>query len=238
VSGTELAIASFALFIGALVQGSVGFGLNLIAAPILAIIDPTLVPGPALVAAFVLTILITRRERASIDARGVGWAMVGRVPGTVLAAVAMVVLPERGLAVFFAVLVLLAVVMSAGRWHLAPTTGVLVGAGVLSGLMGTATSIGGPPMALVYQREQGPVIRATLSGYFVLGSILSLAVLAVIGEFGGDEIVASAALVPGLLACFLLSRQTTRVIDRGYARQAVLFVSAGSAVALLAGELL
>jgi len=226
------------MFIGALVQGSVGFGLNLIAAPILALVDPTLVPGPALAAAFILTILITRRERASIDARGIRWAMVGRVPGTILAAVAISALPERGLAIFFALLVLFAVVLSALRWHPTPTTGTLVTAGALSGFMGTATSIGGPPIALVYQREQGPIIRATLSGYFVLGSILSMAVLAVIGEFGGEEIVATAALIPGLLCGFLLSRQTTRMLDRGYARPAILIVSAGSAIALLATELL
>ena len=225
------------MFVGALVQGSVGFGLNLIAAPILALIDPTLVPGPALASAFILTILITRRERASIDARGVRWAMVGRVPGTILAAVAISSLPERGLAVFFALLVLLAVVMSTLRWHPRPTTGTLLGAGALSGFMGTATSIGGPPIALVYQREQGPIIRATLSGYFVLGSILSMAVLALIGEFGGDEILATAALVPGLLCGFWLSRQTTRLLDRGYARHAILVVSAGSALTLLVSEL-
>ena len=226
------------MFIGALVQGSVGFGLNLIAAPILAIIDPTLVPGPALASAFLLTVMITGRERASIDRRGVGWAMVGRLPGTILAAVAISSLPERGLTIFFALMVLAAVAMSASHWHLRPTTRTLVGAGALSGFMGTATSIGGPPMALVYQREDGPIIRATLSGYFVLGSIVSMAVLAVIGEFGGDEIVATAALVPGLLLGFLASRGTTRLLDRGYARPAILFVSAGSAIALLVGELL
>jgi uncharacterized protein len=164
--------------------------------------------------------------------------MVGRIPGTIAAAVAISALPERGLAIFFALLVLAAVVMSASHWHLRPTTGTLLGAGALSGFMGTATSIGGPPMALVYQREDGPIIRATLSSYFVLGSIVSLGVLAVIGEFGGDEIVATGALVPGLVAGFLMSRQTTRVLDRGYARPAILLVSAGSAIALLLAELL
>jgi uncharacterized membrane protein YfcA len=226
------------MFVGALVQGSVGFGLNLIAAPVLALVDPGLVPGPALASAFVLTLLIARRERASIDVRGVRLAMIGRVPGTILAAVAISSLPQRGLAVFFALLVLAAVAMSASRWHFRPTTRTLLGAGALSGFMGTATSIGGPPIALVYQREQGPTIRATLSGYFVLGSILSMAVLAVIGEFGGREIGATAALVPGLVCGFLVSRRTTRLLDRGLARPAILLESTASALALLLDSVL
>jgi uncharacterized membrane protein YfcA len=234
VSGAELALASLAVAVGALVQGSVGFGLNLIAAPLLALIDRDLVPGPALAAAFVLTILMTMRERRSVEWRGVGWAFAGRVPGTVLAAAAIASLPERGLGIFFALLVLLGVAISLLRWHPRPTPTTLLGAGALSGFMGTATSIGGPPMALVYQRLAGASLRGTLSGYFVLGSILSIATLAAVGEFGADQLRATAVLVPGVVAGFLLSRLTSGLIDdRGAARAAVLWVSALSAVALL-----
>ncbi|MDQ3385935.1 MAG: sulfite exporter TauE/SafE family protein, partial [Actinomycetota bacterium] len=40
------ALVIVAVLVGALVQGSIGFGLNLIAAPVLALVDPDLVPGP------------------------------------------------------------------------------------------------------------------------------------------------------------------------------------------------
>ena len=43
--------------------------------------------------------------------------------------------------------------------------------------MGSITSIGGPPMALVYQHRTGPELRATLALFFVFGSSLSILLL-------------------------------------------------------------
>ena len=49
----------------------------------------------------------------------------------------------------------------------------LVGAGIASGIMGTATAIGGPPMAVVYQHEGGPRARGTLAAFFTVGAVIS-----------------------------------------------------------------
>ena len=57
-------------------------------------------------------------------------------------------------------------------------------AGATSGVLGTATSIGGPPMALVWQNSSGPKLRGTMSGFFLVGSVLSIAVLAITGGVG------------------------------------------------------
>ena len=51
----------------------------------------------------------------------------------------------------FGGLILLGVCLSLSGLRLPPIRGVLVGAGALSGVMGTVASIGGPPMALLYQ---------------------------------------------------------------------------------------
>ncbi len=67
---------------GAAVQGSVGFGLNLLAAPLLVLIDARLVPGPVLVAAIALVAVMSWRERHAIDFGGLRWALLGRLAGT------------------------------------------------------------------------------------------------------------------------------------------------------------
>jgi uncharacterized membrane protein YfcA len=219
--------------VGACIQGSVGFGLNLVAAPVLAVIDPRLVPGPALVAALVLTLLVAVRDRASVDVRGIGWAFGGRVPGTVAGAAAVALLPGRRLELAFACAVLLAVALSAHGWHLPRTRATLFGAGALSGLMGTVSSIGGPPMALVYQRSPGAELRATLSSFFVVGAALSIGMLALVGRFGWTELRASAFLLPALGVGFFASRYTAHLLDRGLVRPAVLVLSAGAALAVL-----
>ena len=50
-------LASAAVGAGACIQGSIGFGLNLVAAPVLLMVDTTLVPGPAIFLGLVLFIV-------------------------------------------------------------------------------------------------------------------------------------------------------------------------------------
>ncbi len=59
----ELLWAFIVVAVGAAVQGSLGLGYPLIAAPFLILIDPLLVPGPVLINALVLVVLITIRDR-------------------------------------------------------------------------------------------------------------------------------------------------------------------------------
>jgi uncharacterized membrane protein YfcA len=221
---------------GACVQGAVGFGSSLVAAPLLVLIDPVFVPGPIAVAGVSLNFLIIRRRDAAPDP-GLSVAVAGLLPGTAAAALTLAVLPERGLSILFALLVLAAVVTSAIGLELARTRRTLGVAGVASGFMGTIAGISGPPIALVYQRLDGPTLRATLGRYFLIASVLSLAAVAIVGRFGIDELWASAALVPGTLAGFLASGRLARRLDRRAVRPTVLWLSGISAVAVLAREL-
>jgi len=106
MTGPEFAVAATAVAVGACLQGAVGFGLNLVSAPVLVAIDPLLVPGPANFIGLVLTLMVAYRERSSMDLTGVGWALLGRVPGTIAGTVAVAALAPRGLAIAFAIFLL------------------------------------------------------------------------------------------------------------------------------------
>ena len=114
----------------------------------------------------------------------------------------------------------------------------LVAAGLVSGVAGTATSVGGPPVALLYQRAEGKVLRSTMGVYFLGGNVVSVAVLAVAGEVGGREVLRALVLVPFVVAGFLLSGPLRRRVEGPGLRLAVLLLSAGSAVVLLVRTLL
>ncbi|UCF20801.1 MAG: sulfite exporter TauE/SafE family protein [Gemmatimonadota bacterium] len=228
----EVAVASAGVFLGAVVQGSIGFGLSLVAVPVLILVEPRLVPGPILCVAIVLTLLLSHRERDSIDFFGVGWALAGRLPGTAVGAVALLVMPRDRLSLLFGILVLLAVLMSSFRLRLQPTAWSLSAAGLLSGFMGTTAAIGGPPIALLLQRLPGDRLRGTLSGFFLVGASVSLLALTVIGRFGGEELRLAVLLLPGILLGFWVSAHTARFLDRGYTRAAVL--AAATAAGLIA----
>ena len=229
----QLAIACAVVTIGATVQGSIGFGLAVVSAPILMLIDPVFVPGPLLFAAMVLVTSIAHRDRAETMVRDVPLGILGRVLGTIPAAYALAVLPASAYDMLFASMVMLAVVLSLFGWHIPPTPRNVVAAATLSGFSGTVSSLGGAPMALVYQAESGPRIRGTMSAIFTAGTIISLTGLWWVGHFGLVELLVGLALMPGIVVGFMISRYTSRIIDVAHTRPAILAVSALSGVAIL-----
>ncbi len=219
--------------VGACVQGVVGFGMNLVAAPLLLLVDPVYVPGPLIVAGLTLGLLVVLRDRASVVPGEIGWALAGRVPGSVLGVVALGLMSGDALALTLAVLVLAAVAVSAAGVHVPVGRLSLIGAGAVSGFTATTTSVGGPPMGLLYQRSGGAAIRANLGGFFLVGGLVSLALLVVGGHFGAPEVRASALLVPAVVVGFTAAGRLRHHVDGDRARPAVLVVAAASAVALI-----
>ena len=219
--------------ISALLQGAVGFGLGLIAIPFLIYLDLRFVPGPLLVAALSLHMLVLRRDRSGIDKSGLTMLLSGRVLGTIPAALLLASLPLDSMKILLAAVVLAGAAMgilhSGGR----PTPAVLFGAGAASGFMATAAGLGGPPVALVYQREPGLRLRGTLAAYFIVGSVLSLIALAWAGRFGTQEIRLSGLLIPGTVLGYFMSRPAAAYLDGGRTRAAVLTVSALAAVSVI-----
>ena len=233
MSPGEILTVVLTVLFGATLQGSVGFGMGLLASPILILIDPRFVPGPILLSTTVLTVLLVYRERTAIDFHGIQWAMVGRLFGTVLASAILLVVSADQLVLLIGVFILSAVGMSLSGFRFDPIRPVLVVAGMLSGLLGTVASVGGPPMALVYQHAEGARIRSTMSGFFLLGTILSLGALWYVGRFGVHEIQLTLVMLPSVLTGFVLSKWTAVYVDRGYVRPAVLSVAAGAGLLVI-----
>lgn len=234
-----------AVAVGALVQGLLGFGLALLSVPVLAWLAPQTVPVGILLAVMPLVLVAMLRERAHLDWRGIGWGLVGRLPGGVAGAVAVALLPVRGLQLLVAatvgLAVLAAVVSDRRRAAVVLPPGVplrirrrtLAAAGALSGLGGTTSGIGGPPMAVAFRHSGGPVIRSTLAAFFAIGALLSLGSLALVGEVTPASMTAGLALVPFVAVGYLLSGPLRSRVRPGAVRVAVLVVSGVSAAGLL-----
>jgi hypothetical protein len=114
----------------------------------------------------------------------------------------------------------------------------LFGAGTLAGVMSTITSMGGPPMALLYQHEEGGRLRGTLAAFFSLGVVLSLIGLFVVGRFGWTEVRLAGLLLPGVLLGFALSAWTAARLDKRQTRAVVLTTSAVAGVVVVLKGLL
>jgi uncharacterized membrane protein YfcA len=234
VNPAQLSVALALVAIGATIQGSIGIGLAVIAAPILLIVSPEFVPGPMLIAAMLLTLLMAHRERNHTAWDEVAVGTGGRIIGMLPAAYALGRVPATSHTydLLFAVLVLLAVLLSVSGWHIPLTLRNVFLSAIGSGFVSTVSAIGGPPMALVYQNEAGPRIRSTLSAIFTIGTVISAAGLWWAGRFGASELLLGVLLLPGVLVGFALSRYTAARLEQAHIRPAVLAISALAAVVI------
>ncbi len=238
MSPAQAGAASAAMALGACVQGGIGFGSALVAAPLLALVDTSFVPGPITVVTTVLNLFIIRAANAAAFDREVRWSLVGLVPGTIAAGATLLALSARGLSIAFGVMVIVAVVLTGTGWHVVKRPSTLLVAGVLSGFMGTVSGIGGPPVALLYQHESGPTLRATLPRYFLAGGAITIVTLVVVGKLGREELLQAVVLVPGMLIGLVGSPWLAGHVDRRTARPFVLSLSTVAAVSVLLKELL
>lgn len=215
------------------VQAWVGIGFGLLAAPLLYLIDPAYVPGPVLMLGWLLSVVVVFKQRHSLNFRRVLPAILARLPGSWCGALLLLSIASWQLSLFFGTALLLAVWLSLRRYSLPLTALNLAGAGFLSGVLGTSTSVGGPPIALLYQHQARLTARDEIAAFFLLGTPISLCML---WWQGGTSVLAVGLIVkmlPGVIIGFWLSRHLERRVKVDSARPAILLISAISALVVL-----
>ena len=140
-SFTVLVAANAVMAVAGALQASVGFGLALLAVPILTLLDPNLVPGPMLLSGSVLAAVTAFRDRSEVDNSGLLVSLVGMAIGTVLGAFLLSLLRTKYLNEAFGLAVLAAVVMSVSGVQVKPTRPKLFFGGTAAGIMGTMVGL-------------------------------------------------------------------------------------------------
>ena len=232
------ALVFVAVLLGSTVQAVVGLGVGLVAAPVITLLAPQLMPGVLISLAFVLPIITLAEERRDIDWFGLNWSLPARVLGTGLGVWVVATFTADQLGVFIGTIVLLAVLLT---WHAVTVPvnrGTLAAAGFVGGVTGTATSIGGPPFALLYQHRPHREIRTTLAVYFLVGAGISLVGLMLSGELTRHQVAVGALLLPAVVLGVVVGSPLRRLLPTHRVRSAVLLVSAASALVLVLRSLL
>ncbi|OYX42253.1 MAG: hypothetical protein B7Z02_12560 [Rhodobacterales bacterium 32-67-9] len=220
------------VFAASLVQFGLGMGFGLTAAPLLALIDPMLVPVPALFIGFLTSSWGAWRERGAIRWAEVVPAAFGRLVGVALAAAVLsVAITREAFSLVFGIFVGLAVLLSVTGWRLDFSRRNLVAMAVVSGVMGTITSVGAPPLAIVYQARPAREARPTLAAFFAIGCAISLAGLFATGWATGRDAGLALMMLPGVVAGAVVARRIGTRLDSRY--RPLLLTVAGLASALL-----
>lgn len=233
VDAWVVVVLAVALFVGAVVQGTVGLGLGLVAAPVVGLVAPQLLPEMMLWLAMALASQTLVTEHRGTDWRGLSWALPPRVLGTVIGVWVVAVVSDRVIGVGVGVMVLVSVLITARTVTFPVNRLTLPIAGLLSGVAGTATSIGGPPLAVLYQHHEPVVLRPTLAAYFAIGAALSLLGLGIAGELRTDVALLALLLSPVLVLGLWTSLRVRRHLRQRTVRASVLVLCATSALVLL-----
>ncbi len=212
--------------IAAFVQGTVGLGYAVVAVPILALLDSSLVPVPQLLTALPLTLVMLWRERGDVDFSGVGWLIAGRVPGAAIGVLLLAIATQRALDLLIGSMVLIGVAILASGVSVRRVPVTQFGAGLASGTTGLVAGIGGPPTALLYSTAEAATIRSTLAAVFSIGVSISVGVRFSTGNATASDLEIAAVLLPAVLGGWWLSTLLKDRIPKERVRAAVLTLSA------------
>lgn len=210
------------VLLGGMVQGAVGFGINLMVVPVLAILIPGSVPGSMILLSMPMTLTMLLREHHAIDWPGVRWITLGRLPGTLIGLLIVTALSDVQLGIVVGLVILLGVGLSIVHPGIAIRRRSAFAVGCVCGVTGTAAGVDGPPLALLYQHAEPHTLRATLATCFLIGAAVSAIALALGGQLSGEQLALTAILVGPMLIGLALSGVLARRIPATALRPLVL----------------
>ncbi len=238
IDPTTFALASVIIFCGALTQSLIGFGLAIVASPLLYIVEPELVPAPIIIMGFFISLLTLFRERGALEFNGLQYALLGRIPGGFLGAWLLIFAPQPILGLAISAIVAIAVILSLLKFNLTVNCKSLFFAGVLSGVFGNIAAIGGPPLAILLSGKDARQFRAALSVFFIFSSLIALFILSITGLLNIRHIWLSMLLLPSVILGYMMSGKLIGNLDKDKIRNATLILCSMSATLLAVKSLM
>lgn len=187
------------MVLGTVVQRLAGQGFGMVAAPMLALLAPSYLPGTVLLVGLCVGAGSFMADRSAVVLRDLPPGFTGRALGAAIAAwIAARVVGTPALPLVTGLLVWLAVGLTLLGLRLPVTPPTLFGAGTMAGVMGTLTGIGAPPMAIVYANVETRRSVATQNVFFAFGMAVSIAALLLAGVIGLRHLVFAVTLAPAV----------------------------------------
>lgn len=220
------------VMIGAIVQFGLGMGFGVVASPIMALIEPKLVPIPALYIGLFTSFGAAYSARSTISWPEVRLFALGRLIGSAAASLVLISLTnEKHFLLFFGCTILIALGLNVAGLRIPFNNWTLFLISKISGFMATITSVGGPPVALLYASRTAES-RGTIGAFFTFGSLFALAALYLSGWAGWEETLYTLFLIPPVVTGMLLAQRLKGRLDHRF-RTILLTLSALASVTLI-----
>lgn len=206
--GSSLAILAI-VFVATLVRSTFGFGEALVLVPLLALFIPITVAAPvAVLLSITIAVVVVAQDWRRIHLRSAAWLLAPTLVGTPLGLLLLTSTHQQAVKAVLAVLII-----AFAGWFLVRKNPPLLAAdshpwmlvcGFLAGILGGAYGMNGPPLVVygAMRRWSPQHFRATLQGYFLPASILSMACYGYAGlwvpSVTRDYLLALPAAIPAI----------------------------------------
>ena len=242
LSGLELLIALFTVFVGATVMGTVSFGLALVVAPVLLLfLAPQSVVVLVNILIVILLVFVLLRVRRHLDLGKISGMVLGGLAAVPIGVLALRTADPTTLRITIGIVILLLGVLvlfnvqiplAQHRW-----AGPIFG--FLTSLSITTLSIGGPLAAIyvIAQKWPPPVMRASLAFFFLATYILAFVLYAAVGLLDLNVLANAGLLAPGLLAGFGIANLIVSRINEAVFRYVAIAVIITGSLVLLGREI-
>lgn len=229
----EILLCCGAVLVASILQITIGMGFGMLAAPLIALVKPEIVPGSILVMGLVVAFSGAWQERGNILPVELRMGIGGRLIGSAMAFAILLLIPSIDVfLIIFGSVMLFAILLASSGWQLPFTNKSLLNLSVVSGLMGTLTGVGAPPMALIYHTRPADVVRPTLNAFFGAACVLGLLSLAFSGWLTFDDVLAAFFLLPAMLLGILIGSRL-RTKSSVWLSKALLALSGGASLLLI-----
>ena len=201
------------VFVATLIRSTVGFGEALVAVPLLAFRIPIAVAAPlAMLLSVLIAGVIVARDWRHVEVRSAGGLIIASLFGIPLGLLLLTRVDDHMVR-----LILGCTIAAFSLYSLTAKTRVhlerdhpmwLLGAGFLSGILGGAYGMNGPPLAIygALRRWSPQQFRATLQGYFFPASLAGLLGYAAAGLWVPSITRYFVLSLPGVLVAVVVGR--------------------------------
>lgn len=234
---TTVLLLGLAVAAGAFVQSSISFGMAVVAAPFVVLGEPGLMPGALLIPSLTLPTIQLATLPRDIDWGALAWALPARAIATPVGVAVVALVSTRAIAATVGVLVLATVAASLWSPRVRPTRTAAATAGAIGGVAGTASTIGGPFLALVLQHSPPVRLRSTMATFLLAGSTMAVTGLVVGGQFTREQLLAGLAWLPFVALGLAAGAPARARLDQAHLRRVVLAFCALASLTVIARSL-
>ena len=224
-----IVFGSVVFLASALLQGLSGFGFSILAIPLITIIMSPKTSVPILLLySIVINVVVLISTKKAIKLKQIWLLLAGAILAIPLGTKLLIILPENLIRIFIGILILFFgfLLLAGMRIKFKRTKLVMLPVGFLSGMLGAAISISGPPL-IIYFTNQGTEkqeFRGNLAIYFLLLNLLTIPVYLINGLFTAEVINFALIFSPALIVGVLLGSLLSHKIEENHFRKITLYL--------------